>query len=73
MLTKEYGQTNAFMSIMLMTKVTLDMWMWGRFHNRSSVIEVEKMCGRNETKSKRKRPKFLIALEDFLYKVRIVQ
>ena len=47
--------------------------MWGRFHNRSSVIEVEKMCGRNETKSKRKRPKFLIALEDFLYKVRIVQ
>ena len=66
------------------------MWM-GPFHNRSSVIKVEKMCGRiamckctslvtkqpnlsqNETESKSKRPTFLIALEDFLYKVWIVQ
>ena len=38
MLTKEYEQTNAFMSIMLMTKITLDMWMWGPFHSRSGVI-----------------------------------
>ena len=38
MLSKEYGQTNTFMSIIRMTKVTLDMWMWGPFHNRSGVI-----------------------------------
>ena len=38
MLTKEYGQTNALMSIMLTTKITLDMRMWGPFHNRSYII-----------------------------------
>ena len=26
------------MSIMLMTKVTLDMWIWEQFHNKSGVI-----------------------------------
>ena len=26
------------MSVMLMTKIALDMWMWGLFHNRSGVI-----------------------------------
>ena len=38
MLSKEYGQTNTFMSIMLMAKITLDMWMWGPFHNTSGVV-----------------------------------
>ena len=38
MLRKEYGQTNKFMSIMLMTKITLDLWMWGPFHNISGAI-----------------------------------
>ena len=37
MFRKGYGQTNTFMSIMLMTKITLDMWMRGAFHNRSGV------------------------------------
>ena len=38
MLRKEYRQTNTFMSIILMTKITMDMLMWGPFHNRSDVI-----------------------------------
>ena len=38
MLSKEYGQTNTFMSIMLMAKITLDMWMWGPFHNTSGIV-----------------------------------
>ena len=38
MLTKEYGQTNTFMSIMLMTKIRLDMLMWDLFHHKSGVI-----------------------------------
>ena len=38
LLAKEYGQKNTFMSIILMTKITVDMWMWGPFHNRFSVI-----------------------------------
>ena len=38
MLRKEYGQTNTFISIMLMAKTILDMWMWGPFHNKSGVI-----------------------------------
>ena len=38
MLTKEYGQTNTFMRIMLMTKITQDMLMRGPFHNRSGVL-----------------------------------
>ena len=38
MLTKKNGQTKTFMSIMLMTKLTLNMWMWSPFYNRSGVI-----------------------------------
>ena len=38
MLTKECGQTNTFISIILMTKITLDMWMWGPFYNKPGVI-----------------------------------
>ena len=38
MVAKEYGQTNTFMSMIVMTKITLDMWMWGPFHNRSGII-----------------------------------
>ena len=45
-LTKEYGQVNTFMSIMLLTKITLDMWTLVPFHKKSGVTEVEKMCGR---------------------------
>ena len=37
-MTKEYGQTNTFMNIMLMTKIMLDMCMWGPFHNRYGVM-----------------------------------
>ena len=37
-MTKEYGQTNTFMNIMLMTKIMLDMCMWGPFQNRYGVI-----------------------------------
>ena len=89
MLRKEYGQTNKFMSIMLMTKITLDLWMWGPFHNISGAIvnwenvlsnsymKCTNSCKKqpilNKTQSKRKRPEFLIALGDFLYKVWIVQ
>ena len=38
MLTKKYKQTNTFISIILMTKITLDMWIRGPFYNSSSVI-----------------------------------
>ena len=38
MLTKKYGQTNALMAIIVMTKTMLDMWLWDPFHNRSGVI-----------------------------------
>ena len=34
----EYGQTNTFMSIMLMTNITLDMWMWGPLNNKCGFI-----------------------------------
>ena len=33
-MSKKYGETNTFMSIMLMTKTTLDMWISGSFHSR---------------------------------------
>ena len=88
MFTKEYGQTNTFMSIILSTKITLDMWMGGPFHNRSGVIiswenvwtnsyvqslvTKQSFLSENKTQSKRKGPKFLIALGDFLYKVWMV-
>ena len=38
MLAKEYGQTNTFMRIMLMTKITQDMLMPDSFHNISDVL-----------------------------------
>ena len=38
MLTKEYGQANTFMRIMLMTKTTQDTLMRGPFHNRSGAL-----------------------------------
>ena len=38
MFTKVYEELNTFMSIMLMTKLTADMWMWDPFHNISGVI-----------------------------------
>ena len=40
MLTKEYGMTNTFTSIIHMTKITLDMWMRGPFHTKSGVIVI---------------------------------
>ena len=89
MLSKEYGQTNTFMSIMLMTQITLDMWMWGPFHTKSGVnvcwengwtnvqmyIILQQnnlFLSQNKTQSKRKRPKVLIALGGFVYKVWII-
>ena len=38
-----------------------------------SLLTKQPILSQNETQSKRKRPKFLIALGDFLYKVWIVQ
>ena len=38
MLRREYGQTNTLMSIMTATKITLNMWIWGTFQNKSAVI-----------------------------------
>ena len=38
MLTKKYGELNRLMSIMLMTKITLHMRMWGRSYNKSGFI-----------------------------------
>ena len=35
---KRIWQTNTFMNIMLMTKIMLDMCMWGPFQNRYGVI-----------------------------------
>ena len=34
---KKWSIMPTFMSIMHMTKVTLDMWMWGPFYNKSGV------------------------------------
>ena len=78
-----------FMSIMLMTKITLDNAKCGVLSTKDMVsLEVEKICGRiamckctkscnkttyfcvsKQTQSKMKRPKLLIALGDFQYKV----
>ena len=33
-LRKEYGLTNTSMRIMLATKITLNMRLWGLFHNK---------------------------------------
>ena len=38
MLTKKYGELNTLMSIMLMTKITLHMRMWGPSYNKSGFI-----------------------------------
>ena len=32
---KKYGELNTFMSTMLMTKISLNIWMWRPFHNKS--------------------------------------
>ena len=45
-LTKKYGELNIFMRIMLMTKISLDMWIWWPFHNKSGVIVRWKMFRR---------------------------
>ena len=86
-LKKEYGQTNTFMRIMLMAKITKDMLMRDSFHKRSGVLvslenvwvnryvqmyslaTKQPILSQNETRSKRKRPTFLVTLGDFLYKV----
>ena len=48
MLTKKYGQLNTLMSIMLMTKITLHMRMWGPSYNKSGFIaSLEKACMNN--------------------------
>ena len=42
-LTKEYGQTNTFMSIMLIPNA--GMWMWGPFHNKCGfIVNWENVC-----------------------------
>ena len=37
MLPKKYGELNKFISIMLMTKIRLNMRKWGPFLKKSSV------------------------------------
>ena len=91
LLKKEYGQTNTFMRIMLMAKITKDMLMRDSFHKRSgvlvslenvwvnryvqmySLVTKQPILSQNETRSKRKRPTFLVTLGDFLYKVWLAQ
>ena len=36
--SKSVSALSRFMSIMLMTKITLNIWIWEPFHNKSSVI-----------------------------------
>ena len=38
MLTEKYEELNTFMSIMLMTQITLDIGMWGPYHKKFGVI-----------------------------------
>ena len=33
-----YGELNTFMRIMFMKTISLDMWMFGPFHNKSGLI-----------------------------------
>ena len=41
--------------------------------NVQSLVTKQPFLSQNETQSKRKRPKFLIALVDFLYRIWMVQ
>ena len=42
---KKYWELPA-LRFMVMTKITLDIWMLGPFHNKSDSLQVYKMCGR---------------------------
>ena len=45
---KKYGELNTSVSIMLMTKITLHMRMWGPSYNKSGFIaSLEKACTSN--------------------------